>query len=421
MSDEADTAAETASGPAPGAVAARKCFVVMPFGNKQKVSTGEIIDFNAVYDRLIKPTVEGIRLEQNLVLRCERADEVTRSGLIHKDMVYDLLCSDLVVVDITTLNPNVLYELGLRHTARRSGTIIIRQADDLIPFNINGMRVISYGWSGGQPVAGNFKTELEAFVRSGLFDDSVDSLVHTLLPGLNVSVPERPIAERRSYVWRSPKAAATRLCIVTGDVMNVDCADTWVNPENTKLQMGRYYDSSISANIRYYGATKDRCGNVVRDTIYDELVRQAKSRGTVEAGTVIVTSGGELKSTNNVATIMHVVAQHGEPGRGYMTIRGYSDCIQRVLDAAEEWNASMASRLRLRAPIRRILVPLFGTRGDRDPREVAHNLVQSAKTYIETWPSSIERIYFLAFTDVDERLCLAAFQRLGLLYERREE
>lgn len=421
-----DTAATGGDGggvPAVNQLATRKCFVVMPFGTKTRSETGASIDFDAIYEQLIKPTVESIALERNMTLRCERADEAGRAGLIHKDMVYDLLRSDVVVVDITTLNPNVLYELGVRHAARRSATIIIRQAEDRLPFNINGMRVITYSWAGGRPGNDNFRAELEAYIRHGLLDDNSDSLVHTLLPGLNVTLPERPLTERRSYIWSLPNTS-TRLCIVTGDVMNVDCVDTWVNPENTKLQMGRYYDRSISANIRYYGARRDKGGNVTRDMIVEDLNRRARSQRlahSVEPGTVIVTGSGELKRTNNVNTIMHVAAQHGEPGRGYMTIRGYRDCISRVLDEAETWNASIATRLRFRPPIRRILVPLFGTRGERDPREVTYDLVQSAKTYLETWPRcSVERIYFLAFTDVDERLCLSAIQRLGLKYDGAE-
>lgn len=52
---------------------------------------------------------------------------------------------------------------------------------------------------------------------------------------------------------------------------------------------------------------------------------------------------------------------------------------------------------------------------DRDAKDVATRLVQAAKTYLETWPdSSIEKVYFLAYTDEDRELCETAFKRLNL-------
>ena len=58
-------------------------------------------------------------------LDCEKADSEPGSGLVHQKMLDSILRADVVIADIATSNANVFYELGVRHTARPSGTIMI--------------------------------------------------------------------------------------------------------------------------------------------------------------------------------------------------------------------------------------------------------------------------------------------------------
>src|SRR6516162_6334892 len=96
----------------------RKCFVVMPFGDKKHPISGRDIDFDATYEQFIKPVVEELKIT------CIRSEKVSKTGLIHGEMIQQILKSDVAIVDITTGNPNVMYELGIRHAAKRWGTII---------------------------------------------------------------------------------------------------------------------------------------------------------------------------------------------------------------------------------------------------------------------------------------------------------
>jgi O-acetyl-ADP-ribose deacetylase (regulator of RNase III) len=192
------------------------------------------------------------------------------------------------------------------------------------------------------------------------------------------------------------------------------------------MEMARVHDDSVSATIRYYGARLGVRGEVLKDKIGDELARRIGSGLTrhrrqhtiVEAATVIITGSGELRGPNKVKKIFHVAAQHGEPTKGYVTVRGYEDCVKRVLEEADNFNRRNGWRtLFLRKyPLRSVIFPLFGTRGHgRDGKDVATKLVQAAKTYLETWPhSTIQKVYFLAYTDADLDLCETAFQRLNL-------
>ena len=93
-------------------------FVAMPFGIK-KDNQGNLIDFNRVYRELIQPALCAAGLQPF------RADEEHRAGDIRTDMFQELLLADLVIADITLDNPNVWYELGIRHGLRARGVVLI--------------------------------------------------------------------------------------------------------------------------------------------------------------------------------------------------------------------------------------------------------------------------------------------------------
>ena len=143
----------------------KTCFVVMPIGDQ---SYGDISlsasELRKRYDDLIKEAL----LQANPSLEIMRADDVAAPGAITTDILTRLMHADIVVADITYPNPNVFYELGLRH-ACRTGTIIIRDpAGPRVPFDIAHLRHIEYENtpSGLKALAANFKTYLDHFERN---------------------------------------------------------------------------------------------------------------------------------------------------------------------------------------------------------------------------------------------------------------
>lgn len=119
-------------------------FVAMPFGIK-KDGQGNPIDFNLVFSKLIKPALESAGLD---VLR---ADEEERAGDIRTDMFQELLIADLVVADLTLANPNVWYELGVRHALRARGVVIVCGGQVTTAFDLYTDRKLRYGLRDGGP------------------------------------------------------------------------------------------------------------------------------------------------------------------------------------------------------------------------------------------------------------------------------
>ena len=114
------------------------CFVIMGFGKKTDYQSGRTIDLDKTYVNIIKPAVERAGY------RCIRADEIQDSGIIDKSMYALLLHSDLVIADISTYNPNAIYELGIRHAVRPYSTIIIKEDQGKIPFDLDHTRIFKY-------------------------------------------------------------------------------------------------------------------------------------------------------------------------------------------------------------------------------------------------------------------------------------
>ena len=119
-------------------------FIAMPFGTKADAE-GHPIDFNAVYEQLLKPALEDAGCE------VFRADEEQRAGDIRADMFQELLVADLVLADLTIDNPNVWYELGVRHALRARGVVLVQGPRKTSPFDIYTDRKIRYALKGGMP------------------------------------------------------------------------------------------------------------------------------------------------------------------------------------------------------------------------------------------------------------------------------
>ena len=121
----------------------RRAFVIMPFGEK-KAPDGTAIDFDAVYQDLFAPAIAAAGLMPH------RADADRRGGSIHLDMFQDLLLAEFVVADLTLDNPNVWYEIGVRHALRAGGAVLTFALRDRLPFDIAGQRMQRYTLKGGR-------------------------------------------------------------------------------------------------------------------------------------------------------------------------------------------------------------------------------------------------------------------------------
>lgn len=157
-------------------------FIAMPFGVKPDAD-GHNIDFNRVFAELLKPALEAAGCT------VFRADEEQRAGDIRSDMFQELLVADLVLADLTLDNPNVWYELGVRHALRARGVVLVQGPRPTSPFDIYTDRKLRYRLKDGAPDPAFLDTDRAAITAMAAETLAADptrkvSPVYTLLPHL---------------------------------------------------------------------------------------------------------------------------------------------------------------------------------------------------------------------------------------------
>ena len=110
------------------------CFVIMPIADCEGYEKGH---FAHVYNDIIKPAIE--KTEFSAI----RADEVKETNLIHLDILKKLIDAPIAVCDLSTRNPNVLFELGIRQAFDRPVVLIQEKGTPKI-FDIAPLRYLEY-------------------------------------------------------------------------------------------------------------------------------------------------------------------------------------------------------------------------------------------------------------------------------------
>lgn len=94
------------------------CFVIMPIKGGD-----EFIKWQNILNKIIKPAIVSSGIDFEII----RVDENQDHGNWLRKITQLIGSSELAIADLTTMNPNVIWELGLRHGAKKNGTIMITQ------------------------------------------------------------------------------------------------------------------------------------------------------------------------------------------------------------------------------------------------------------------------------------------------------
>ena len=118
-----------------------------------------------------------------------RADAIDKPGIITRQIIDYVMKSRIVVADLSYHNPNVFYELALRHAVKLPIVQIARAADK-IPFDINQMRTIIIDTTDIYtllPKIESYRSEISAQIRRSLDKDHVvDTPVSIYYPNLEI-------------------------------------------------------------------------------------------------------------------------------------------------------------------------------------------------------------------------------------------
>jgi len=158
------------------------CFYITPIGDEGSEYRKHSDLFLGTF---IEPAVEPFKL------RVIRADQIDKPGVITKQVISYLLKSRLVIADLSFHNPNVFYELAIRHACRMPTVQIIRSSDK-IPFDIGQLRTVKIDCTdifSLVPKIETYKTEITNQIRRALEDpDATDNPITIFYPDFKVSI-----------------------------------------------------------------------------------------------------------------------------------------------------------------------------------------------------------------------------------------
>ena len=246
------------------------CFVISPIGQPGSEKRRKADD---VFDLIIEAALEKFDFD------VWRADHKYTSTDIVEEMVNDIQTSDLCVIDMTDLNPNVMYEFGRRHeTGKPFITLIDKNQLDTLPFDTASIRTIAYDpefpGRATRDTISIIQNMVETLIESGL-ESSTRASLNSIADALN------RMERKLESILRQGAAAGPR---------------SVASPVN--LGGGLPAGSDPNEVFRYAIRNRDialidQCLDRVRQTMSDEIqfydyyVELAASRGSEKAGTMM--------------------------------------------------------------------------------------------------------------------------------------
>jgi hypothetical protein len=110
------------------------CFVISPIGEEGS-------EIRERSDQILKHII-ATSVEQ-LGYTIIRADKVSEPGIITTQIIEHIVDAELVIADLTDKNPNVFYELAIRHAIRKPLVQMIKKGE-IIPFDVAATRIIQF-------------------------------------------------------------------------------------------------------------------------------------------------------------------------------------------------------------------------------------------------------------------------------------
>ena len=230
------------------------------------------VDFDRVQRQLIQPALDELRIQGNTT------EAILAGGNIREDMFHLLVTADLVIADVTIHNPNVFYELGIRHAFYDKYTFLIRSNISVYPFDLQTDRYFQYD----HEAPGRYVNRLCKALRATLASEQPDSPVFRLLPRLRAEDRSRFINVPPDFMEEVERAKKHKL---SGDLrlLAVECEGFLWEIEGlraigrSQFELNYIYGAKVTWESIASRYPYDVEANTILSTIYQRLNEPVRS------------------------------------------------------------------------------------------------------------------------------------------------
>src|SRR5690606_35880588 len=231
----------------------KRCFVITPIGaaasQVRRSADGHL-------DSVLRPVLTDMGFD------VFAAHEVSASGSITKNVITNILESELVVANLTGLNPNVMYELAIRH-AIRMPVVTVAEFSTTLPFDLSDERTLFY--TNDMKGSEILKPQLREAARSALEEHQPDNPIYRATESILIQKSEMPAADKiiaksladieqklsqiesrgRAYhTTATPPGSQTLVVGVRGTKSAIDSFTQWINsiPDITSCNVTQHHN-----------------------------------------------------------------------------------------------------------------------------------------------------------------------------------
>ena len=249
----------------------KRCFVIMPFSSTVDKHDEE---YWTVFFEMIK----DIMGENGY--SCMRSE--VGPYRLFSNIINNIINSDVVIAVLTDFNSNVWYELGIRHTLR-TGTIMLLQEGQKVPFDISDFGIIFYKDSIG--LERHIKKAIEEYLGK-LCGSVCDSPVLSILNAKGYNNVEERLEEMQPLIWKSIEEIP-RNTNIKGKTKDKRNRILWVDdyPSNNKSVVNLFEDKGIHFDI---ALTTEQGLEFYRNEAYDLIITDMGREVGSDAGLTLL-------------------------------------------------------------------------------------------------------------------------------------
>lgn len=167
-----------------------ECFLICPIGEKGGLDRKRS---DTLLKYVLSPVFEAEGYES------VRADKMAKSGMITTQIINKIINAPLVIADLTNGNPNVFYELALRHSVNLPYIQLIDHAQK-IPFDVSGIRTIHYNLTDLDSVE-ETKKEISAQIKDIKAGYKPDSPISLAIKSEALGIPSNTLEVFLEKFW----------------------------------------------------------------------------------------------------------------------------------------------------------------------------------------------------------------------------